>query len=316
MPARGSVRASVAAALALGAVAAVALLAPYRPVRVAGAAPAPPPYPTAQGLTGLRLHVFNTGTNRMSRLLVGQARPWRPAPAFVVEHPGHGLLVFDCGLSPEVARQGESALAFPLPWLMESRGAAGRTLDAQMSEAGLEPARVETVVISHLHEDHTGAARSFANATFIGGPGTAGVVLPGEFRPMWRELTDTDFTVPWAPFGKAMDLFGDASVLLLRGGGHAAEGLMALLALPGGPVLLAGDAVVHLEWLADDDVQRIAVDPERAAAVRNAVRAWRSAGGVVAAGHDLADLANLGIDRVDIVPHHVQWYAASAWPID
>lgn len=48
---------------------------------------------------------------------------------------------------------------------------------------------------------------------------------------------------------------------------------MVLLALPSGPALLAGDAVVHLDWLASDDVQRIPVDPARAADVRNEVRA-------------------------------------------
>ncbi|MFQ5667608.1 MAG: hypothetical protein ACE5I7_14445, partial [Candidatus Binatia bacterium] len=42
---------------------------------------------------GLRLHVFNTGENRVSAFLVGSPAPWRPVPAFVLEHPTQGLVV-------------------------------------------------------------------------------------------------------------------------------------------------------------------------------------------------------------------------------
>jgi hypothetical protein len=38
-------------------------------------------------------------------------------------------------------------------------------------------------------------------------------------------------------------------------------------------VLLAGDAVVHSSWLAAEDVERVAHDADRAATVRNQVRA-------------------------------------------
>ena len=116
------------------------------------------------------------------------------------------------------------------------------------------------------------------------------------------------------PFDGALDLFGDGSVEVIPGGGHTHEDLMLLVALPEGPVLLTGAAVVHRDWLASDDVQRIAVDADRAAAVRNQVRALLAADPrvVLFPGHDLGQVPG---DRPDIVLHHPEWFVARAWPV-
>ena len=305
----------LACLIAVGVVVLLAWWIPYRPVLVAGASPPPGPYALPLGQAGLRLHVFNTGANRMSPLLVGPNPPWRPAPAFVIEHPRQGLVLFDLGLSKEVAEHGEAGLGAPMRWLFESRGRAGRTLDAQMSEAGLEPATVRWVIVSHLHADHIGTAPAFAGATFVGGAGTSEQRFDGGFKPRWQELDFAGRGGPFPPFDDAIDLFGDGSIRLLRGGGHTREDVLALVALPGGPLLLTGDAVVHREWLRSDDVERIAADPGRAADVRNQVRALVDTVPqlVLIPGHDLRALPD---GRDDIVLHHREWFAPTAWPID
>jgi len=197
-------------------------------------------------------------------------------------------------------------------WLFESRGRPGRTLDAQMREAGLAPDAVSTVVISHLHDDHTGVVSAFPAATFLGGAGSRGH-LEG-FESRWREIGAGEAAQPLAPFDGAFDLFGDGSIGVIPGGGHAREDLMLLLALPGGPVLLAGDAVVHRDWLVSDDVQRVPVDAERAAAVRNQVRALLAEDPevVLFPGHDLGAAPQ---HRTDVVLHHAEWFEAQAWPV-
>ena len=68
-------------ALSLVAIAVVAVAALwYRPVLRPG--PAIPNQASAlpAPFEGISLHVFNTGMNRMSWLLVGDARPWRQVP--------------------------------------------------------------------------------------------------------------------------------------------------------------------------------------------------------------------------------------------
>jgi glyoxylase-like metal-dependent hydrolase (beta-lactamase superfamily II) len=284
----------------------------YRPVLRRGQAPAPPPYSLPAPVAGLRLHVFNTGMNRMSAVLVGENRPWRPVPAFVIEHPTHGLIVFDAGLPAEVAAEAEAALGIPTRWVIESRSRPGRTLAEQMQRDGLSRDAVRSVIVSHLHEDHLGSASAFREADFLGGAGTPGTRVNG-WLPSWREV---DFTGLPAlpPFDAASDLFGDGSIVLIPGGGHTREDLMALVALPSGPVLLAGDAVVHRDWLVSDDVQRVPVDADRAAAVRNQVRALLEARAdlTLVPGHDLSMIP---AGRNDIVLHRPEWFGDDAWPL-
>lgn len=312
-PGRGRTFNLVFACLAIAATFAIGLawVVAYRPVVVAGKTPIAGPYRLPAGVTGLKLHVFNTGMNRMSPLLVGADPPWRPVPAFVLEDPRQGLIVFDCGLSSAVERDGASAYSPPTRWLVESKGRVGRTLDAQMREAGLDPNQVRWVILSHLHEDHTGAATAFPNAAFIVGPGGDVHAIAKAFHPKWRSVSfGGDLRLP--PFDAAIDLFGDGSVTLVPGGGHTREDLLAIVALPGGPVLLAGDAVVHRPWLASNDVQRVPVNPSRAADVRNQVRALLKERPdiILFPGHDLDRRL---ISRPDVSIHHPEWFDLSSW---
>jgi glyoxylase-like metal-dependent hydrolase (beta-lactamase superfamily II) len=289
------------AAIALAVASAVVLLALlYRPVLEPGPRVPPAPTPVAERIEGARLHVFNTGYNRMSWWLVGRERPWRPVPAFVVEQPESGLFAFDTGFSDAVGRSGEAGLHVPERWVIESRSHERMLLPAQMRAAGLDPEAVHHVVVSHLHEDHVGQVAAFPNALFLGGPGS-GSFATGALATRWRELR-FDTGARLGPFDDVIDFAGDGSIVLIRGGGHTSEGLMLLLALDQGPVLLAGDAAVHSDWLRSNDVQRIASHPERAARVRNQIRTFLDTvpDASIAYGHDLR-----GIDcsRRDIVCH-------------
>ncbi len=224
----------------------------------------------AAALQGLRLHVFNTGMNRVSPLLVGSPAPWRSAPAFVIEHPVRGLIVFDCGLAEEVGREGEASLHPVTRLLFKTRSLPGKDLVSQMRAAGLDPGDVAYVILSHMHFDHVGAAPAFTNASFIAGPGARAnsVSRMNGFDPeriAWVDADawhEADFSrgEPFATFDSTLDVFSDGSLRLIRGGGHTAGGIAVLLNLPAGPVLLAGDLVVHFDWLRSDDVQRIVLD--------------------------------------------------------
>jgi N-acyl homoserine lactone hydrolase len=299
----------------------------YRP-RVVVGSPAPGALALPGGrwpaLPGLRLHVFNTGMNHVSPLLVGSPAPWRPVPAFVIEHPERGLIVFDCGLSNEVASRGGGVLHPLVRQLFQTRSRPGFDLATQMRAAGLDPGRVSLVVLSHLHFDHTGAARDFPGAQFVldheeraAGVGRLSGVEPGHTswvaREAWRELTWSDAR-PYATFDRAVDLTGDQSVMLIAGGGHSAGDIAALVHLPGGPALLAGDAVVHFDWLTSDDVQRIPHDPERAAAVRNMVRGLRDLAPKVTIfpGHDLPTFS----ERSDIIIHEPRLFQREEWSLE
>jgi N-acyl homoserine lactone hydrolase len=208
----GTVTVRAVALLALAALSAFGCSPGYTPVVRPGPNIPDTSYVPPAVTSGLHLLVFNTGMNRMSQSVVGDVRPWRPNPAFVIRHPTQGLIVFDTGWPAEVVERGE----YSIPSLIESVNTRGRMLDEQMTEVGLNPADVLYVVVSHLHDDHIGRVAAFPNAVVIGGP-SADAALAKLARTA-RRMT-IDFSSRLAPFDETHDLFGDGSIVLVHGGG-------------------------------------------------------------------------------------------------
>ncbi|NOY47028.1 MAG: MBL fold metallo-hydrolase, partial [Chlorobi bacterium] len=120
----------------------------------------------------LKLHLFNTGVNKVSTLLVGDINPWRPVPAFVIEHPKFGFIVFDSGLSSKIAKTGKKGLHPITRLLFDTHSIIGKDLPHQMAQDSLLPNKVVKVIFSHLHFDHIGNSDAFSKATYYVGQGT------------------------------------------------------------------------------------------------------------------------------------------------
>lgn len=167
-------------------------------------------------------------------------------PVYVVRHPTAGLIVFDTGLPP--AGRDES----PVDQLFER--VPGQDIAAQMRVVGLPPQQVSTVVLSHLHIDHTGSIPSFPQAQLVVARAeleSARAVWLWEapfYRPSdyegHREVREIDYSDAQAvaTFTRSLDLFGDGSVLLIDLMGHTAGSQGLLVRSSSGPVLLTGDA--------------------------------------------------------------------------
>jgi N-acyl homoserine lactone hydrolase len=206
---------------------------------------------------------------------------WLPIPiqAFLLEHPGAGPVLVDAGLHPSVAvKPVESlgrvgALAF--------RGLqmdAGQALPAQLRERGVDPARVSTVVITHLHVDHASGISEFPHATFVVSraewdAATSQGQLHGYMTRQFDHAFDyrlLDFdgsavgdgarsarpgaiSVPesFSGFARSFDLFGDGSVRVVYTPGHTLGHLSVVARTAGGEVLMAGDAI-YLRRTIDD----------------------------------------------------------------
>ncbi|KAF2653874.1 hypothetical protein K491DRAFT_779952 [Lophiostoma macrostomum CBS 122681] len=130
-----------------------------------------------------------------------------------------------------------------------------------MQKQGLDLARIEAIVWSHLHWDHTGDPSTFPPTTkLIVGPGVKDRYMPG-----WPKVDDAgfresdianrqvvgleseDFDKTVGGF-KAHDYFGDGSLYLLDAPGHALGHLNALARTSAEPesfVFLTADSV-HL----------------------------------------------------------------------
>jgi N-acyl homoserine lactone hydrolase len=272
----------------------------------------------------LKLHVFNTGVNKVSYLLAGDVNPWRPVPAFVIEHPKYGLIIFDTGLSSEIAKKGNKVLHPITRLLFDTRSLIGKDLPDQMKNDSLPPKKVSKVIFSHLHFDHIGNADAFTNATFYVGQDTDldDMTRVEGFEPDFigqlqkgHPFKKIDFSSgkSFATFKKAVDLLGDGSIIAVRGNGHLNGSISLFVRLPKGMVFLTGDEVVHFDWLKSDDVQRISKNPKRAAEVRNRIRMLEKIRPdiLIFPGHDFPKISK---NRTDIIIHNPALLANKAWP--
>jgi glyoxylase-like metal-dependent hydrolase (beta-lactamase superfamily II) len=179
-----------------------------------------------------------------------------PVPAFLVEHPRAGPILIDTGLHSSVATKPSANLGS-----VTARAFTGLRMDAeqavpaQLRQRDIDPARVEAVVMTHLHADHASGISEFPHATFVVSSAEwEAATRRGQFQGYVKRQFDhafdyrlLDFEGPeaesFATFGRSFDLFGDGSVRCVYTPGHTPGHLSVVLRLRRREVLVAGDAV-------------------------------------------------------------------------
>jgi N-acyl homoserine lactone hydrolase len=187
-----------------------------------------------------------------------------PIQAFLVEHPGAGLVLIDSGLHASVAvKPRENFGRVTIMAFRDLQMEASQALPAQLRERGFEPSAVKAVVMTHLHVDHASGISEFPGATFVvskaeweaatnQGP-THGYVTRQfdhafDYRLLEFEGQDAE---SFAGFARSFDLFGDGSVRTVYTPGHTLGHMSVLLRTARGEVLVAGDAMYLRRTLAE-----------------------------------------------------------------
>ena len=168
-----------------------------------------------------------------------------PISAYLITHPRGNVLV-DTGLPGELVT--DRSHWPPGLDFMKVTMAAGNTVRAQISAAGVDPDSIEHVIISHLHLDHVGGLGNFPNATvhvhraewdYAHSPDwfSAGIYLLNDIdKPAvswsFHDLTEKD---------RSWDLYGDGRIQVLFTPGHSAGHVSVLTTLEEKTVLIAGD---------------------------------------------------------------------------
>jgi N-acyl homoserine lactone hydrolase len=179
-----------------------------------------------------------------------------PVPAFLVEHPRAGPVLIDTGFHPSVAVEPRKNLG-PVAHILfkDVRMEAEQAATAQLRARGVEPSRVNVVVMTHLHVDHASAISEFPDATFVvsraeWAAATSQGQLHGYVRRQFDHAFDyrlLDFEGPdvesFASFGRSFDLFGDGSVRCVYTPGHTLGHQSVVLRLRRREALVAADAV-------------------------------------------------------------------------
>jgi N-acyl homoserine lactone hydrolase len=277
-------------------------------------APEPPPSQTptmAQTTTvsGIRIHALRTGwvavkgTHReldvprvlaLPSIIFGRDwAPWMPIIVFAIEHP-EGVILVDTGPSPQINDTDYYAcdknneffykrnLRFSVP--------AGDTLRPRLMQAGIDPARVASLVITHFHADHIGGVDVVPQAKAFTGvgnwpqhTGSFTCRLPAGFQP---QLVDTS-AVAATDLAKSTALTVDGRVRLVPLPGHTAGHIGVAVTDGGHTWLMVGDATFDLDQTERGAVTGVSQDISNAQATQKQLKRTAASGAVtVLPAHD------------------------------
>jgi len=211
-----------------------------------------------RGYANLKIHIFQTGWDKLDSHLTGRNPIWVPVLCFVIEKDGD-LIVVDTGLNHRISDIGNKYINFWSRLFVEYKLEKGQDLPSQMRKCGLMPEKVKTVILTHLHPDHTGETNAFSNATVVVSKAEKVHAFDeGEMKGWtlseynhvnrWNEI-DFSKGSPFATFDRAIDLFGDQSIVLLDVAGHTIGDMAVFVCAPGGPMLLSDDTVALMSDL-------------------------------------------------------------------
>ena len=224
-----------------------------------------------------------------------------PVPAFLVEHPGAGVMLIDTGLHPSVAVDPKQNFGRLLAWVYRGiQMSSEQSAPAQLRARGLDAADVRFVLMTHMHVDHASAISEFPNATFVvcrqewdalsDGKTTDGYVRSQydygfDFRTFDFESSETE---SFASFGRSVDLFGDGSVRAVFTPGHTPGHTSYVLRLRGREVLVAADAIYTRRTLDEGVLPYRMADEHQFRRSLKEIRRYReqTPGALIIPGHD------------------------------
>jgi glyoxylase-like metal-dependent hydrolase (beta-lactamase superfamily II) len=206
-------------------------------------------------MTALNLRVVNAGPASVAKAMMvtfAQGNVDVPTTVAIIEHPKHGVILWDTGVNHAVADP-ETAIQHWGPGMREAFGMTRFTredaIDAQLPRLGLRTEDVRYVIYSHLHLDHAGGMSYFPQAIHV--------IQRDEIRyAMWpdrwtraaycqndlRDIRKLDIL----EIDGDVDLFSDGALRLIKTPGHSVGHQVLVLDLAHhGRICLAGD-VGHL----------------------------------------------------------------------
>jgi glyoxylase-like metal-dependent hydrolase (beta-lactamase superfamily II) len=228
---------------------------------------------------------------------------WLTAPivAFLVEHPGAGPVVIDTGFHASVAVSPRSNLGrFGAFLYREIEMKPEQAVAAQLRARDIQPSKVGTVIMTHLHPDHASAIVDFPDATFLlsdveweaaaeGGPRDGYVKSQFDHGFDYRLLDfDAEEANSFSGFARSLDVFGDGSVRVLFTPGHTLGHISVALRTAKGEVLVAGDAIFMHRTLDEDRLPYALPDEHLFRRSLREIRQYRkeTPDAVIIPGHD------------------------------
>ena len=236
----------------------------------------------------VRLFALTCGwlTGPLGGFLEGERGRLRvPVPCYLVEHP-RGRVLFDSGMHPDAGSDPDGRLG-DLAQVFDVEFAPGEEVTARLAALGVDARRIDFLVNSHLHFDHTGGNAQIPNARLVlqkrewEAGHVAEAIAANHYDPK-----DYDLGHDLVVADGEHDLFGDGLVTCLPTHGHTPGHQSLRVRLDSGEVVLAADACYLRRTLEELHLPAVVHDREAAREALRGLRRLAAAGARIFFGHD------------------------------
>jgi glyoxylase-like metal-dependent hydrolase (beta-lactamase superfamily II) len=208
-----------------------------------------------------------------------------PIPAYLIEHP-KGRVLFDTGMHPDSQHDPHGRIG-KLAEFFHVEFRPGEEITARLAQLDVDADRIDYVVNSHLHFDHTGGNSLVPNARIViqRREWEAGR-LPELMQANAYNPHDYDLGHLVMQVDGAHDLFGDGTVVTIPTHGHTPGHQSLKVALPSGEIVLAADACYFKRTLEELHLPKLVHDRSQMIESLLTLRRLRAAGARIFYGHD------------------------------
>jgi N-acyl homoserine lactone hydrolase len=224
----------------------------------------------------------------LNMMLAGKEGKIRfPVPAYLIKHP-KGCALFDTGLHPDSqhdahGRIGELANFFDVEFR------PGEDIKSRLEHLQIDADKIEYLINSHLHFDHTGGNELVPNAKIIiqKREWEAGR-LPEMIEANAFNPNDYEHGHLIQQVDGEHDLFGDGTVVTIPTYGHTPGHQSLKVKLTSGDIVLAADACYLRKTIQDLHLPALVFDRTKMLRSLFLLRKLQSAGARIFYGHDPA----------------------------
>ena len=211
----------------------------------------------------MRIHILHTGKVQIDRALAYKElglhpapftgwfrnsgkKIWVPVSSYLIEHP-KGLILVDAGWHEDMRvnqRKHLGSLAFSM---FKGELPKGHSVAERLNHLGIKARDLDYVILSHMHSDHVSGIKHVQDAKNILVSEIEWKVAHkklGYIQSMWKDVPINTFRftdIPYGPYKRGYDLFGDNSLYIVHTPGHSASLVALMVKMEKSWVVLASD---------------------------------------------------------------------------